>query len=86
MKIYEKTKPPYIETDVSGVGLGVTLLHTRSNTSCHKGEAPANSILRPTAFVSKSLAEAEKNYSNIKRESLGILYGLKNSTLLLHKR
>ena len=56
LKFYDETKQLYIETDVSGVGLGGTLLQTRSYTSCHKDEAPDNSILRPTVFASKSLA------------------------------
>ena len=62
--------------DASGIGLGATLLQTRYNTSCLKDEAPDNSILRPIAFVNKSLIRAEKRYSNIGREVLGILYGL----------
>ena len=55
MKFYDETKPPYIETDSSGVGLGATLLQTRSYTSCPRDEVPDNSILRPIAFSSKSL-------------------------------
>ena len=77
MKFYNETKPLYIETDASGVGLGATLLQTRSNTSCPKDEAPDNSILRLIEFPSKSLTRAKKKrYSNIEREALGILYGL----------
>ena len=52
------------------------MLQTRNNTSCAKDEVPDNSILRPTAFTSKSLTTAEKRYSNIGREALGILYWL----------
>ena len=63
-------------TDVSGVGLGAALLQTKFNMSCHRDEVPDDSILRPTAFSSKSLTGAEEKYSNIERESLGILYGL----------
>ena len=68
MKFYDETKLLYIETDVSGVGLGVVLLQTRSNTSCPRDEAPDNSILRPIAFSSKSLTGAETRYSNIKEK------------------
>ena len=49
---------------------------TRDNMSCHRGEVPDSSILRPIAFTSKILTEAGKRYSNIEREALGILYGL----------
>ena len=72
MKFNFKTK----EMDASRVGLGPTLLQTRNSTSCPKDEAPDNSILRPIEFTSKSLARAEKRYSNIERETLGILCGL----------
>ena len=75
-EIYDETKPLYVETDVSGVGLGAAFLQTRSNTSFHRDEAPDNRILRPIAFSSKSLTRAEKRYSYIERETLGILYGL----------
>ena len=71
MKFYYKTKPLHIEMNASG--LGAALLQTRSGTSCPKDEAPDNSILRPIAFMSKSLSSMEKTYSNIKREALCIL-------------
>ena len=55
MKFYDETKPLFIETDVSWVGLAATLLQTRSNTSSPKDEALDNIILRPIAYASKSL-------------------------------
>ena len=36
MKFYDETKPLHIETDASGVGLGVALLQTRSSTNSHR--------------------------------------------------
>ena len=51
----DETKPLYIETDESGVGLETTLLQTRSKNSCSRDEAPDNSILKPIAFASQSL-------------------------------
>ena len=36
-----------------------------------------NSILRPITFARKSLSRVERRYSNIEREALGILHGLK---------
>ena len=65
MRFYDETKPLYLETDASGVGLGAGLLQTRSSKSCCRDTAPYNSIFRPIAFVSKSLSNAEKRYSNI---------------------
>ena len=76
MKFYDETKPLYIETDASGVGLGAALLQIRDNMSCHRDEAQDGSIPRPITFASKSLTGAEKRYSNIEGEVLGILYGL----------
>ena len=76
MKFYNETKPYYIETDAIGFGLGAPLLQTRHNMSCHRNEAWDMNILRAIAFTSKSLNRVEKMYSNIERESLGILYCL----------
>ena len=43
-------------------------------------------MFKPTAFASKSLSGAERQYSNTEREALGILYGMKNSaTNILQK-
>ena len=75
MKFYDETKPLYTETDASRVGLGAALLQTRSHTSCHRNKALNNSILGLFAFSNKSFTEAEKTYSNIEKETLGILYG-----------
>ena len=51
----------YLETDASQVGLGATLLQTRSSTSFPRDIAPDNSILRPMTFSSKSLSSTERN-------------------------
>ena len=78
IKFYNKTKPLYLETDASGIGLGTALLQTRDGATCQKDTAPYNTILRPNVFASKSLTSAEWRYSNTEREALGILHGLKN--------
>ena len=80
MKFYNDAKPLYLETDVSGVGLGTALplLWTQEGTTCQKDMVPDNVILHPTAFASKSLTGAECRYSNMEREALGILHGLKH--------
>ena len=69
---FDETKPLYLETDASGVGLLARLLQTRNGTSCPRDMAPDNNILRPIAFTSKSLSSAEKRYNNTEREALGI--------------
>ena len=77
MKFYDDTKLLYLETDTSGVGLGAALLQTWEETTCQKDMVSDNTILCPIAFASKSLTGAEYRYSNIEREALGILHGLK---------
>ena len=64
MKFYDETKPLYLETDASGIGLGASLLQTRDGMTCPKDTAPDNTILRPIAFASKSLTSAEQRYSS----------------------
>ena len=76
MKFYDDTKPLYLKTDASGVGLGAALLQTWEGATCQKDMVPDNTILHPIAFASKSLMDAECRYSNIEREALGILHGL----------
>ena len=51
MKLYDETKPLYLETDKSGVALGAGLLQTRNGISCPGDTTPDNSILRPIAFI-----------------------------------
>ena len=46
-------------------------------TAFQEDVAPDNTTLHPIAFASKSLTGAEHRYSNIEREALGILHGLK---------
>ena len=74
MKFYDETKPLYLETDTSGVGLEAALLQTRSSKSCPRDTAADNSTHKPIMFVSKSQSSAEKRYNNIEREALCILY------------
>ena len=72
-----ETKPLYIETDASGVGLGATpTTNKRQHDLLTEMNLQDNSIHRAIAFASKSLTGAEKRYSNIERAALGILYGL----------
>ena len=77
MKLYDNTKLLYLETDTSGVGLGATLLQTCKGTKGQKDMVPNNTMLCPIAFASNSLTGTECRYSNIEREALGTLHGLK---------
>ena len=67
MKFYGDTKPLYLETDTSRVGLGVALLQMQEGTTCQKNMVPDITILCPIAFASKSLKTLEHRYSNIER-------------------
>ena len=77
MKFYDEIEPLYLETDASGRGCGATLLQMNDGITCPKETASDSIILRPITFASKSLTSAEGRYSNIEREALGILHGLK---------
>ena len=83
MKCYDDTKLLYLETDASRVGLGASLLQTYEGTTGQKDTVPDNTILHPVTFASKSLTGTEHRYSNIEREALGILHGLKNFIIIV---
>ena len=76
MTFYDDTKPLCLETDASGVCLGVALLQLCEGTACQKDIVPDNTTLCPIVFASKSLTGAECWYHNIEREALDILHGL----------
>ena len=77
MKFYDDTKPLYLKTDASRLGLGAALLQTQEGKTCQKDMVPDNTIMSPLAFASKSLMDTECRYSNIEREVQGILHALK---------
>ena len=87
IKFFDETKPLYLETMASGVGLGASLQpQTRSGTSYPRDMAPDSSMLSPIAFALKSLLREEKRFSKIERGALGMLHSLKKvPSLLLYK-
>ena len=73
MKFYHKTEHPILkEMDALRVGLWGRILHVGEEWNCLRDTA-AHYILRPIAFVSKSLLSTEIWYSNLER---GILQSL----------
>ena len=69
--------------DVLRVGLGAGLLQVRNRINFPKNTVPDNTILISIPFMSKSLSRTKTCYSNIERETLGILHGLQEILPLL---
>jgi hypothetical protein len=72
---YDPELPVGISCDASPFGIGAVLFHRLKN-----GRE------RPICFASKSLTPAEKGYSQIQREGLGIIYGVKKFHYYLYGR
>lgn len=66
LTLYNPEKPLRLICDASPYGLGAVLAHV------------INGDERPVSFASKTLSSAEKNYSQLEREALSIIFGLKN--------
>ena len=64
LRYYRPELELFIETDVSGKGIGMALLQSEKNE---------RSSLYPIAFGSKTLTSVETRYANIERELLGVV-------------
>jgi len=67
---FDPKAPIVLAADVSPYGLGVVLSHRTAS-----GE-------RPICFASRSLTKAEQNYSQLDREGLSIVWGVKKMSRL----
>ena len=75
IQFYDPQKPLYVECDASKQGIGCVLLKPDENIpSTLQDGIPTN--LRPVAYASKSLSEAEQNYANIECELLGAVFAI----------
>ena len=62
---FDSTKLIKLAYDASSYGLGAVLFHVFDD-----GE-------HPVAFASQTLSEAEKNYSQIEKEAVALIFGVK---------
>ena len=62
---YDPDLPPCFACDASGTGVGAVLAHIYPDGT-----------ERPVAFTSRTLQSSERNYSQLDREALGIIFGV----------
>jgi hypothetical protein len=65
LRHYDPATELVLQCDASSIGDGAVLLQPR-----HDGS------LQPVAYASRTLSAAEKNFSQIERESLAIVFGV----------
>lgn len=64
LELYDPNKPIIVATDASPYGVGAVLAQV------------VNGIEKPVLFVSSSLSPAQKNYSQLHREALAIIFAI----------
>ena len=85
IQFYDPQKPLYIECDTLKQGIGCVLLQPDDNIpSTLQDGVPTN--LRPVAYISKSLSEAEQNYANIEHELLGAVFAIETFKCFTYSR
>lgn len=65
---YDPNLPLTLACDASAYGIGAVIQHTTPNGEEH-----------PVAYASRTLSPAEKKYSQIEKEALSLVYGVKKS-------
>ena len=72
---YDATLPLKLAADASQYGLGAVISHVLPD-----------GVERPVAFASRSLSSSERNYSQIDKEALALVYGVKKFQAYLYGR
>ena len=74
-QFYNPHKSLFTECDASKQGICCVMFQPDDNMASNMVDGISTN-LRPVAYASKSLSEAEQNYANIKRELLGVVFSL----------
>ncbi|XP_037303504.1 uncharacterized protein K02A2.6 [Manduca sexta] len=80
---YSSGLPLILTTDASTVGIGAVISHLVPESG---GSEQTISRERPIAYASRSLNSAERNYSQIEKEALSIVFGIRKFHQYLYGR